>query len=85
MSNTTMKETVFRDCHPGGGLHGWRDTMANGQGQAVAHYIRCTGFGTTSSNINDGGFKIDTEYTVKAFACISNSNGTVFNYPSTTD
>ena len=85
LSNTTMKETVFRDCHAGGGLHGWRDTMANGQGQAVAHYIRCSGFGTTSSNINDGGFKIDNEYTVKAFACISNSNGTVFNYPTTTD
>ena len=85
LANTTMKETVFRDCHAGGGLHGWRDLMANGQGQAVAHYIRCTGFGTTSSNINDGGFKIDNEYTVKAFACISNSNGTVFNYPTTTD
>lgn len=85
LSNTTMKETVFRDCHAGGGLHGWRDLMANGQGSAVAHYIRCTGFGTTSANINDGGFKIDNEYTVKAFACISNSNGTVFNYPTTAD
>ncbi len=85
LSNTTMKETVFRDCHAAGGLHGWRDTMANGQGQAVAHYINCSGFGTTSSNINDGGFKIDNEYTVKAFRCISNSNGTVFNYPATTD
>ncbi len=85
LGNTTMKETVFRDCHAGGGLHGWRDTMANGQGQAVAHYINCYGFGTTSSNINDGGFKIDNEYTVKAFRCISNSNGTVFNYPATTD
>ena len=82
LSNTTMKETVFRTCHAAGGTNGWVDTMANGQGQAVAHYIFCTGFGTQSTSINAGGFKISNEYTVKAFNCIANDNGTIHIYPA---
>ena len=77
-----MKETVFKNCHAGGGTNGWVDTMANGQGQAVAHYIFCTGFGTQSTSINAGGFKISNEYTVKAFNCIANDNGTLHIYPA---
>ncbi len=78
------KQTVFKDTYAGGGTYGFKDTSSS-QIVHQPHYIRCYGFGTSSSNINDGGFILSNNYASLAIACISNSNGTLFNYPTTTD
>ncbi len=87
VSNTSLKETVFMDCVAWGDSYGFQDTQADGQAanRHSARYVRCYGYGSASGNINDGGFKISYEETLKAIGCISNSSGSVFNYPTTTD
>ena len=77
------EETVFKNCFARGGSYGFKDTTSSSVG-AQPQYIKCYGFGTASSNINDGGFKISNNYASHSFGCISNSNGTLFTYPTAT-
>lgn len=78
------KQTLFKDCLASGGTYGFVDTTSN----QIAHqprYVRCYGFGTNNTTINQTGFVLSSTYTQRAFGCIDNANGTVRNYPSTTD
>lgn len=84
LGDLSMRQTLFIDCVAHGRLYGFKDTQADGQAAnfAAASYIRCYGYGRASNSINDGGFKISYEYNLKAIGCISNSDGSVFAYPT---
>ena len=84
VSAVAGKQTTFKDTLASGGTYGFKDTTSN----QIVHqprYVRCYGFGTNNTTINQTGFVLSSTYTQRAFGCIDNANGTVRNYPSTTD
>lgn len=84
MSNAGGKETIVKNCTAGGGTYGFQDTSASNMPHMV-HYIKCYGKGTASTSINSAGFILTNVYTERCIGCIDNANGTLYNYPSTTD
>ena len=78
------KETMFKDVYARGGTYGFKDTTSSDIG-AQPQYIKCYGFGTNNTTINQTGFVISNNYTKHAIGCLDNANGTVRNYPTTTD
>ena len=75
------KYTVFKDCYAWGTSgYGFLDTSSSDVGHQPM-YINCIGVGGGGSAINDGGFKVSSNYTRHLTNCIENSSGTVFNTP----
>ncbi|KKL73035.1 hypothetical protein LCGC14_2078950 [marine sediment metagenome] len=78
------KQTVFRDCMAIGGTKGFVDSTSSDVG-AQPWYVRCYGFGTNNTTINQTGFVLSSNFTKRSIGCLDNANGTVRNYPTTTD